>query len=92
MKDLEKVNIDLEITKICDMSEKGFKTLCKEIVRNKAFEYLIQKHIKSNWKQLTIYKGLKSASYLNKDNFGISVKEKKYIFRGWMNDINVKEN
>ena len=48
MKDLEKVNIDLELIEIQNMTEESLKKLCKEKVILKAFEYLILKHTKRN--------------------------------------------
>ena len=92
MKDLEMVNIDLEIVEIRDMSEDKFKTLCKEKVKEKAFEYLIQKQKKRNPKHSIRYPCLEMSSYLKEDEFGISVKEKHNLFKCRMNDIDVKGN
>ena len=48
MKDLEKVNIDLELIEIQNMTEESFKKLSKEKLKLKAFEYLISKLTKRN--------------------------------------------
>ena len=55
MKDLEKVDINLELIEIQNMSEEVFKKLCKENVKVKAFEYLKKKQIQRNPKYLINY-------------------------------------
>ena len=92
MKDLEKVDIDLELIEIQNMTEESFKKLCKEKVKLKAFEYLILKHTKRNPHNIIKYENFEMAKYLQKDNLGFSVREKQNLFQCRTNDIDVKAN
>ena len=92
MKDLENVNFDLELIEIKNMTEEGFKKLCKEKVKVKTFEYLISKQIRRKPNHLIKYERFEMAKYLQEKHLGYSVKEKQNLFQCRTNDTDVKTN
>ena len=92
VQDLEKINIDLELIEIENMSEEKFKQICKEKIRKLAFEYLIEKKNNRQHINPAQYTHLEMAQYLKEDSFGYSITEKKNLFKCRMNDLDVKGN
>ena len=92
MKDLERVEIDLELIEIQNVTEEKYSLLCKQKVKSKAFEEMINKKSNREFNQHIFYNQLEMASYLHENGFGFSVREGQYLFQCRMNDINVKAN
>ena len=91
LQDLEKVNINMELSEIEQMSEESFKNICKQKVKSLAFEYLNNKlKQRQNYSEVK-YEKLNMSKYLYED-FGYTVKEKQNLFYCRMNDLDVKDN
>ena len=91
LKDLEKVDIDLELIEIEYIFEERFRNICKLKVKSLAFEYLNNKlNQRQSYNELK-YEHLTMAEYLQED-MGYSVKEKQNLFQCRMNDLDVKAN
>ena len=82
MKDLEWVEINLELIAIQKISEKKYKLLCKEKVKFKAFEEMTDKETKcdlktiffiTSWKWHHIYRKMTLSILLKNDNFCFNV-------------------
>ena len=54
IKDLEKINLNLELIEIENMSEESFKNDCKYEIRKVAFEYLVAKQNNMQTKRRSI--------------------------------------
>ena len=63
--------------KLKNITEEGFKKLCKEKVKVMTFEYLISKQIRRKPNHLIKYERFEMAKYLQENNLGYSVKEKQ---------------
>ena len=90
VQDLEKVQINLELIQIENMSESVFKNICKQKLKKHAFEYLISKKNSRQKKTQANYANLEMAKYLQEDEF--SIKEKQHLFQCRMDDLDVKAN
>ena len=81
----------MEIIEIEHISEERFKNVCKQKVKNSAFEYLNNKlKQRQNYSELQ-YEDLNMAKYFYED-LGYVVKEKQNLFQCRMNDLDVKAN
>ena len=92
VKDLESLNIDLELQQIENMSEDKYTQLCKQNVRIAAFNYLMDKKNKSEIRKHIKYTKLEMAEYLQEDDFCYSIREKQNLFACRMYDLDVKAN
>ena len=91
LQDLEKVNINMELSEIEQMPEESFKNMCKQKVKSLAFEYLNNKlKQRQNYSEVK-YANLNMSKYLYED-LGCIVKEKQNLFHCIMNDLDVKAN
>ena len=90
IKDLESVNVDLELQQIENMSEDKYIQLCKQNVRIAAFKYLMDKKSNSEIRIHIKYTQLEMAQYLQEDDFCFSIKEKQNLFACRMYDLDVK--
>ena len=89
--DLEKLNIDKTFDDIELMEKESFKTLVREAVKQKAFEYLTQTQAaKSKGKEIT-YNDISLQPYL-KPNKYLSIKEKAFIFSARTRMLELKCN
>ena len=92
VKDLEKVDINLELDEIEKMSDEDYEELCKTKVKKEAFKYLIEKKNKSETRKQIKFKHFEMAQYLQENEFGYSVKQRQFHFQCRVNDIEVKAN
>ena len=92
VQDLCKLETNLELIQIENMSEEKYKNICKTKVEVLAFKYLIEKKNNRKTKSSTKYDCLKMTKYIQKDDLGYSVKEKQNLFQCRNNDIDVKAN
>ena len=91
LQDLEKVNFNMELFEIEQMSEEMFKNICKQKVKSLAFKYLNNKlKQRQNYSEVK-YSNLNMSKYLHED-LGYTVKEKQNLFQCRMNDLDVKAN
>ena len=91
LQDLEKVNINMELFEIEQMSEEMFKNICKQKVKSLAFEYLNNKLKQRQSYSEVKYSNLNMSKYLHED-LGYTFKEKQNLFQCRMNDLDVKVN
>ena len=92
VKDLCTAKIDFELFEIEDMAEEKYKDICKQKVKNLALEYLLEKKSKRQNKHRIKYDSLFMAEYLQENDFGFSVQQKRNLFKCRMQDIDVKAN
>ena len=92
LKDIVYLEVNLDLDQIEQMSTEKFKGICKIKVKEKAFLYLEER--KNNLKSVKHikYSRLEMASYLKHNDFGLSTKERQYIFQCKFNDIDIRGN
>ena len=97
LEDLEDLNIDMELEDIEMMKKEKFKSIVKEEIKKKTFQYLLEKKEErksENAKgKLLKYTRFDMAEYLNPiDGEDFNIKERKWLFRCRVDDIEVKGN
>ena len=90
LEDLKYLNIILSIEEIKVMKKKQFKTLLQKSIKNKAFQYLLQKR-RSKGTEIT-YQSLKMAEYLAPNHENLSISDQRYIFKLRNRMIEIKNN
>ena len=82
MKDLEELKIQLSIQEIEALSKNLFKTMIKRKIKERAFQYLVNKKITRNGKGIEInHSRLEMQNYLKSENIDITNDERKLIFQ-----------
>ena len=92
----EEVEFGLELEEIGAMSKQRFKSLVRNKVKLKAFQYLIEKReervsIHSKGKELR-YSELSMAQYLCASDIDMSIDEKKWLYKCRIEDIDLEAN
>ena len=94
--DLKELEISFELEQIEVINKEKLKTAVKEAVQNKAFSFLMA--IKDNRKsenakgRLIQYHSFEMAEYLCPTDEDVSIKERKYLIKYRVDDLNVKGN
>ena len=78
LKNLEYLNIELSVEEIKLMKKSQFKKIIENAIKEKAFEYLIEK--RGSKGSLIRYSSLKMQEYLLPDDENLSITDKQYIF------------
>ena len=96
LKELEEINIQLEIHDIEILSKDKFKILVKDAVYKKAFLDLLKKKRSrqsenAKGKQI-IYSEFQLQEYLSSDNEDLTIEEKKLMFKCRVEDIDIGGN
>ena len=93
LEEQEELEINLELEEIEEMSKDRFKSIVKEKVEVKAFEYLIKKkggRTSDNAKGKYLkYESLEMAEYLSSSEEDMSISEKKWLFKCHIEDIEI---
>ena len=93
---MEEVKLGLELEEIGFISKHRFKSLVRNIVKKKAFKYLIDKKeerisLHTKGKELR-YSELKMAQYLGASDIEMSIYEKKWLYKCRIEDIDLEAN
>ena len=96
LKDLEDLSIELEVEEIKSMKKHFYKKIVKEAVQKEAFLYLQKGKEGRNsenakGKKIT-YDEFVMAEYLYPNEEGMSIDDKKWLFKCRVEDVNVKAN
>lgn len=96
LQELEELEIQLEIEEIEVMSKVQYKSLIKEAVYNRAFSDLLRRKEGRNSDnakgKMIKYTEFKEAEYLSPENEYLTIKEKKWMFKCRVEDIEIKGN
>ena len=90
--DLEELNIDSSISEIEAMKSETYKTICKEKIKKKAFEYLENRKSEHEKVRHIKYEKLEMAGYLKSNDLDLSVRERQFLFQCRMSDIDLRAN
>ena len=91
LEDLKTLNIDLKLDEIQRSSKNNFKTLVKEKVRIKAFQYLLEIKDSHSKTSNLVYSALRLQDYLMPFSL-LSIKEKSFIFSARCRMVEVRCN
>ena len=82
IKDLEELEIKLSLLEIENMSKNKFKILIKRKIKERAFQYLMNKKVSRNGKGIEIsHERLEMLNYLRSEDMEINNQERKLIFQ-----------
>ena len=90
--DIEELNIDSSISEIEAMKSETYKTICKEKIKKKAFEYLENRKSEHEKVRHIKYEKLEMAGYLKSNDLDLSVRERQFLFQCRMSDIDLRAN
>ena len=91
-KDMVELEIQMNSDEIEEMNIEKFKNMCKEKVVKKAYKYLENKKFSHEKVRHIQYKNLDLAEYLKANESHFSVKERQFLFKCRVNDIDAKAN
>ena len=95
LEELNELEIDLELEEIELLSKEKFKSIVKDKVEAKAFEYLLKKKEErksDNAKgKYLVYEQLEMAEYLTPIEEDLSISEKKWLFKCRIEDIQISD-
>ena len=91
-KDMVELEIQLNSNEIEEMNIEKFKNMCKEKVVKKAYQFLESKKLSHEKVRHIKYKNLDMAEYLKANESNFSVKERQFLFKCRVNDIDAKAN
>lgn len=96
LKDMEDIQLNLELNDIAQMSKEIFKHILNKCVTEKAFKELLMK--KENRKSENargrniIYEEFAMQNYLMETDIEISLDERKWLFKSRTDDIDIRAN
>ena len=96
LNELTDFQLNLQLTDIENMSFENYKSIVKNHIKEKAFNYLISRkesRTSENSKgKLLKYSKLEMAEYLTATDIDISIAERKWLFKCRVEDIDIKAN
>ena len=92
LKDISHLEIKMDLGQIEAMSIDKFKIICKQKVRQKSFVYLLGNKERLKSIKHIRYEKMQMAKYLRYNDFGLTTKERQYLFQCRLNDIDTRGN